>query len=391
MQVFNTFLKVARNKIPSIISYVITFFAVSIAIVSINTSDKAVYEAARLDIVVFDNDNTAESRAFVDYLSKTNNVVEKEMTDQQIKSELFYRASDYILTINEGYAAKLANGETEGLFTSQMLPSTYSSVFADAQINQYVSLINMYCAGGFTPDEAIKKAGEEQAQTEITVEAFDEQGGSYDIFAYNYYRLLPYLFLTVIITGVSGIIVSMRRRILRERVMCAPVSGVNFTGQIILGTIVVSFAVWLFMIIASVFLIGTDVIFTTQSALVILNSFIFMLVSVAVAILICTFISGSDSSAKAQRVIVMLSNIVSLGMSFLCGIFVPQSLLGEGVANIGRFLPAYWYVQALENIAQTNGQVFDLQTVLGSMGIEMLFAAAMLAVALVISKAKKTA
>lgn len=41
-------------------------------------------------------------------------------------------------------------------------------------------------------------------------------------------------------------------------------------------------------------------------------------------------------------------NTVSLGSSFLCGVFVQQELLGETVPSIARFLPAYWYVKAVD-------------------------------------------
>lgn len=391
MQVFNTFLKVALKKIPSIITYVIIFFSVSVVIVSINTSDEAIYESERLNITVFDNDKTDESRALIEYLSKSNDIVEKEMTQQEITAELFYRVTDYVLTINEGYAEKLNGGETDGLFTSLTLPMTYSTAYADSQINQYISTVNMYRAGGSTVAEAVKKAAESDVKTEITVETFGNGDGEYDAFAYNYYRLLPYLFLTVIITGVSGVIIAVRRKILRERILCAPISNVTFTSQLVLGTVLVSFIVWLFMVVASALLIGVDVLFTTQGALIILNSLVFMLVVVAISVLTCTFISGDGTTNRAQTVIVMISNIVSLGMSFLSGVFVPQALMGEGIATVGRLLPAYWYVQALDNIAQMNGQKFDMTTVLSSMGIELLFAAALFSVALVVTKAKKTA
>ena len=69
-------------------------------------------------------------------------------------------------------------------------------------------------------------------------------------------------------------------------------------------------------------------------------------------------------------------------MSFLCGVFVKQSLLGEEILNVGKFLPAYWYVRANNMIFGGDGAVFDQKEVWVSIGIEALFAAAMLAAAL---------
>lgn len=34
---------------------------------------------------------------------------------------------------------------------------------------------------------------------------------------------------------------------------------------------------------------------------------------------------------------------VSLGISFMSGVFVPLSMLGSTVKKIARFIPVYWY------------------------------------------------
>ena len=53
----------------------------------------------------------------------------------------------------------------------------------------------------------------------------------------------------------------------------------------------------------------------------------------------------------------MIAQAVGLGMSFLCGAFVPQSLLGDGVLTFARVLPVYWYERANDILsgAQSGG------------------------------------
>ena len=83
-------------------------------------------------------------------------------------------------------------------------------------------------------------------------------------------------------------------------------------------------------------------------------------------------------------------NVLSLGMSFLCGVFVPVSLLSEGVRSVSRFLPVYWYEQVVKIIA--DNAVFSteqFQKIWQCIGIQLLFAAAILSVGLVISKYKQ--
>ena len=80
----------------------------------------------------------------------------------------------------------------------------------------------------------------------------------------------------------------------------------------------------------------------------------------------------------------MIANTISLGMAFLCGIFVPEEFLGDNIIKISHFLPAYWYTQAVKNID------FHLQKSLPDifmcMGIQLLFALAIAIIAIRISK-----
>ena len=81
----------------------------------------------------------------------------------------------------------------------------------------------------------------------------------------------------------------------------------------------------------------------------------------------------------------MIGNIVSLGMAFLSGIFVPVEFLGEGVIKLAHFLPAYWYVKVVDLLdyeAKIPSEAFIY------MGIELLFSAAIITIAIVIDRAR---
>ena len=75
-------------------------------------------------------------------------------------------------------------------------------------------------------------------------------------------------------------------------------------------------------------------------------------------------------------------------MSFLCGIFVPQSMLSDSVLKAGQFLPAYWYVRANNMLFGISGEVFQTRTFLQYLGVECLFAGALFALIFAVQKAK---
>ena len=97
-----------------------------------------------------------------------------------------------------------------------------------------------------------------------------------------------------------------------------------------------------------------------------LNSFVFLLIAAAIAILIAAF-SPSDTGVN------VIANVLGLGMSFFCGIFVPQAYLGDGVLMVARFLPAYWYVKINNMLVGSSGEAFSLARYWQYLGIELLF------------------
>lgn len=81
--------------------------------------------------------------------------------------------------------------------------------------------------------------------------------------------------------------------------------------------------------------------FSFSGFLFTLNMLCYMLVSLAFAFLISKITSNSE-------ILNMFANTVSLGMAFLCGIFVPEEFLSDGIIKAAHFLPAYWYNQAVK-------------------------------------------
>ena len=60
MQVFKAMFKVTRKRLPSALVYIIVFIVISVAITSVSTKDNK-FEATRLRVCIFDEDDTAES------------------------------------------------------------------------------------------------------------------------------------------------------------------------------------------------------------------------------------------------------------------------------------------------------------------------------------------
>jgi ABC-2 type transport system permease protein len=69
---------------------------------------------------------------------------------------------------------------------------------------------------------------------------------------------------------------------------------------------------------------------------------------------------------------------------------VPQQVLTAPVLKVARFTPSYWYVKAYNAIQGiTSLHWSNLSEVIGCMAIQLGFAAAIISIALVVSKRKR--
>jgi ABC-2 type transport system permease protein len=86
-------------------------------------------------------------------------------------------------------------------------------------------------------------------------------------------------------------------------------------------------------ILLSLVLCGTDVI-SPNFVLMCANSLCFAISALSLSFLI----GGMVSTRGAQNAI---ANVLSLGMSFTSGVFVPQQYLSSSLLNVAHFLPSY--------------------------------------------------
>ncbi|MGN0552192.1 MAG: ABC transporter permease [Oscillospiraceae bacterium] len=385
MQVFKAYLKISKKNIPMALIYVGLFLILMTFFVDSNTENNS-FEAERLSVSVIDMDNTDASRALTEFIGKKHDLVEIENDKDTILDALYYERTDYVLNINEGYSEKISNGDTDGLFTNYKVPDSYTGVFVDNLVSQYISTLSAFIAGGNSFDDALTKTEDLLSEeVPVTVQNFsDDDNGSEDYsknMAY-YFQYMSYIIMSVLITILSKVILTLNNKEVRNRTNCSCITVTSQTAQIILGSAVVVAVIWVIFIAAAFITNGGT--FTEKSLLAVLNSLVFTIVSAGIALLIAALAPKSDS-------INVISNIVALGMSFLCGVFVNQSLLGESVLSAARFLPAYWYIRANNMISGLSEEVFNINSFMSFVGIEAIFAAALFAIIILIYKVKHNA
>ena len=362
MQVFNTFFKITKKQIPSFITYFVIFTILLCVMSAIGTGNNA-YTESRLSVAIFNQDTSTKAEYLTEYLSEKHDIVTVENDDETIRDSLFFEVLDYVLYIEDGCS-----------LTNIKRPGSTTGMYVDNQIDAFCKTYDAYISAGCDEAEANEK----------TIQALDNENlvsmkgkGSKKPTIYYFYTYLTYILIGLLINAMAPVIIALNRKEVKERSEISPLTVKSRNLQIFGGSVLFSLGVWFAMIAVSVVMFRGE-LFRNQNAFIILNSFCFLILSAGVVSIISGF------SMKPQ-IISMVSNVVSLSFSFLGGVFVPMEIFSDTVLTISKFTPSYWYVIASEKIFA--GKVDN--SVFMCMGIQLLFALAFFAVALVISKRRK--
>ena len=386
MQVFKTFLKIAKKKFPSVLLYYIIFTVIVIALSKIGASDhETSFTATKADICIMDEDDSTASHALSDYLFSIHNPVTLKDTDTMtLQDALYYQKVDYILTIPEGFEEQLTASDSKDFLRISMRKDSSNGYFVDQQVNEYLSSVRLFMAGGFSLSEAVTKSAEalsEGNDTSILNIEEDNVKGTQIGLTY-FFQYLPYVLINMLLLGMTPILITFNQKDLGARISCSSLSLKSKNTQITLGCIVFCLFVWLLFILTALFIYGADSLFSVNGLRSLLNSIMVLLFSVALSLLISTF------SLKAQS-LSMIANVVSLGLCFLSGIFVPQYLLGKGVLAIAHFLPTYWYVRINSMLGGMSDEILTTGKYWRFIGIQFGFFVAVFCIYLVSSKYQK--
>ncbi len=382
MQVFNAFIKIVLKRITSPIVYIAIFLAISIAMTNSGQESAEKYKDMKLDIGIINLDNSVASQSLIDYLKSGHDVEVIDYDEEYILSNMYYQTKDYFLTINNGYMNNLESGNFDNLFSNYTVENSYGAIIGDNQIDKYISVLSSYLKGGYTINEALDKTDSlVNEETEVTMESFKDEDENESIFSGNlqyFFQYMPYILVAVLVSALSPTLMVLNKKEIRDRTNASCISITKQTLQTTLGCIIYSLVVWLVFMIAMILMCKGE-IFEKEILFAVLNSFVFLIVSLGIAMFAAKILKGEQATG-------IFSNIVALGMSFLCGVFVPQEYLGEGVLTVAHFLPAFWFIKANNMLAGSSGEVFTNSEFAICLGIQLLFAVALFSLVLLFAR-----
>lgn len=373
MIVFRNYFKILKDYLPTAFIYIAIFCSISL-IATGTGSNTQTFSKTKPNIAVINrDDDTPFLNSLEDYLKKNAKLVALKDEKESLMDALYYREVEYIIIVPKNFTADFLAGKNPRLETKK-IPASATGTYLDSQLNQYLKTAEIYVQKGITGTKLNNYLKEDfSSQVAVTLTQGKNIGAIEK--AVFYYNFSNYTFLAVFIMLIAMIMSTFHRTILKKRnvISGTPLRHINF--QIFLGNICCAIFIWAIYVILGVIVIP-GVVVTGNGLLFMLNSFLFCFVSVTIGFVIAQFVSNQDA-------INGLTNVIALGTSFLCGAFVPQSLLSSSVLAIGKLFPSYWFITNNNLIGEMTK--FNWQTIAPLLGNMMIMVAEVLLL-LVISK-----
>lgn len=379
MQVFKAVFKIINRHKVSVIIYMAIFFAL-ILIISSNgaENDQTNFSKVSLEIGMDNRDEGELGAALMEFISRDNEIKEVPSDHEELLDAMYYQEVEYVLVIPEDFTEKFLKGERDGVLQGTVVPGSNVNYLTETEINKFLGTLGMYVDGGFTLEEAVNQTLADMEE-ESKVEFLDASDGQEKPVAYYYFQYLPYIFLCILLISLGEILMAFNKKDMEARNKCSSMTFTQRNMQMILGSIGLALMEYLlFMVVA--FVMYPDYMCSIRGLLSALNALVYLLVSLSIA-----FFAGR--LAKNDGELNMMANVIGLGFSFLGGIFVPLEIMSEGVRNVAKFIPAYWYVQS-------NDMIYKMESLTGAGEIFrnclviLAFAIAVLAAALVVNRMK---
>ncbi len=339
MTVFKGALRIAIRQKFLIILYLVIFMALGIMItISKDNSSTLGYEKESIAMAVIDRDKSELSYAITGILEASQNVVDIEDDEKTIREELYYSNIEYALIIPEdfekNYPEAIENEDTtDNLLLGTGRPTSNASYYIENIVDSYLSGINLYIKAGYSIEEAIENMKSiDISKDNVSIIEGNEESSKLSVG----FMILPYVLIALSCFIIGFIMLEYQKPEIKKRLEVSAVSSFRRSAQLMLSVLTIGIIIFVISLVLVNILNPGKVFNDTNIGYYMVNLIIMVINSIAIAF----FVASVSINSNAVN---GLANVLSLGMSFLCGVFVPVSLLSRSVIKISKMIPVYWY------------------------------------------------
>ena len=361
MKAFKTCLLIARNRVGTLITFIMVFIGVSIFSSQMQGDTmEAAFQGEAVPFTLVNRDvDSPMIQGLRKYLQSLSPEVQLEDDDYTLQNALYYGETQFIVIVPEGFSENWPQQSVQVSTRPDTWQAYYMNALLDSYFNQVKLQLSLHPA---EPEKAVEAAlSSLQQEVQVEKQRFGvglDRGEGYQV----YFRMVGYALIMLIYQFISSVQMVFGRKELRMRHHSSPLSPRRFTVEVVSYGALISVGV-------CAILLGVA----------------FMLVAVTMGLFFSQF-------TTTQVVQAIISNFVALSLSFLGGLFVPAELMSSAMLKIARFLPTYWYADTFDKINHlTSYSAQVLSPIWQGLSLQLGFAVMFFCLSLLVSKYKRTA
>ena len=396
MSTFRSALRVAWRHPVYLVSYLAILSLMSVLVGRLVADQAAAapssYEPVRASVAVVDEDGSDLSRALASWAGGRFELVETNGT-QEVQDALARSLVDCVLVLPQGFGQELLNAARTG----DDLPNVRATYGADVQTgvlaaqeaSQWVSLAGSAavlepdagaCAVGELATQAMGQRADVATLTNADAGDVRTTAGATTYFNFSAYPIMSSVVVTV------GLVLSVfSESEVRRRQGCAPVSPARLDASLLGGCLVLALGAW-----AWTSVLGLAVFADELSDVPAANLALLLVAQLAISLTPLSLAFTLSRLGLREQGLNAAGNIGGMVLTFLGGAWVPLSLMSEEVRTVAHFVPTYWVSDAVTTLLGASAlTASDLARVGTDIGVATLFAVAIAALGLALSRARR--
>lgn len=396
MSTFRSALRVAWRHPVYLVSYLAILSLMGV-LVGRHVADPAAaapssYEPVSASVAVVDEDGSDLSRALASWAGGRFELVETNGA-QEVQDALARSLVDCVLVLPQGFGQELLDAARGG----DDLPNvqaTYGTdvqtgVLAAQEASQWVSLAGSAAvlepnAGASAVGELATQAMGQRADV-ATLTSADAGDARTTAGATTYFNFSAYPIMDSVVVTVGLVLSVFSESEVRRRQGCAPVSPARLDASLLSGCLVLALGAW-----AWTSVLGLAVFADELSDVPAANLALLLVAQLAISLTPLSLAFTLSRLGLREQGLNAAGNIGGMVLTFLGGTWVPLSLMSEEVRTVAHFVPTYWVSDAVTTLLGASAlTASDLARVGTDIGVATLFAVAIAALGLALSRARR--
>ena len=383
MSTFKTALRMALAHPLYLLIYTVFISLMGVFIaasVSWNSSQLTEYRPYDANVIVVDRDDSDLSRALTKHLGSRFELVTGvgddtyDLADALSKSNSAKGSADCVFFIPEGFEGDLVAAARAG----ESLPKldvTYGSGTMAAALEPTAS-------SGYVA-KAAEHAAAERAEVEIEQVKVDSTAAAT---LESYFNFGAYAIISSVIVSVGLVFSGMNEPERVRRMDAGPISERRRSLAVFAAAAVITVCIW--------FVSSMMGVVGFAGAVAEVGAGRVCLALAATFVLACTPLAvgfALSSLGAREELLNGVGNLLGMLMTFLGGAWMPLSLMGSAVQTVAHFVPTYWVNDAIGKALAADLTSAVLGDIACDLGVTALFAVAIAAVGLALSRTKSRA